>query len=340
MCSGSPPVVKDDGFESVSLGDDVDACDICLQDTGEQIRPCEICLKPYFDSATSGFNEIPEVIHKGQKGHNRCFKKSHEILAGCVFIESHSSAGSSLTGTPHLTPSPNVPRKSLAENISDLATEVQAKVTENILWIFRRHCSPTRCQSRTIKGPEGLSMSPQWARKDFSDFSRLSASMTNLNADLSESRICRKIDGAELKKSHLKFNRRKSEGAIGKATSTKINIETRDLVEAETSHDALKRTDSWNRLKPTKKRNIVITVTDGDIDLKDIVEYSPKDLTGNSDTMLTFQNARHSKERDQQTTKNGKKLSSSIDEEDNLKKFPTYTKNECKFVIYSRNTQY
>ncbi|XP_064650997.1 uncharacterized protein LOC135502258 [Lineus longissimus] len=321
MCSGSPPVIKDDGFESVSLGEDVDACDICQQDTGQPIRPCEICLKPYFDSATTGFNEIPEVIHTGQKGHEQCFKKSHEILAGSIFLESHSSAGS------NLTLSPNIPHKSLAENISDLATEVQAKVAENILWIFRRHCSPTRCQSRTITGPERSSMSPQWGRKEFSDCSRLSASMTNLNADLTESRICRKIDGADLKKNQSKFKRRKSEGTVGKVGS-KINIGREDSSGDETSHEVLKRTDSWNRLKPTKKRNIVITVTDGDIDFKDIVEYSPKDLAGKDGAMLTFQNA-HSKEQDTQMTKCGKTLStSSIEEEENAKKFPTYTKTE------------
>eukprot|EP00057_Strongylocentrotus_purpuratus_P002312 XP_003724265.1 PREDICTED: uncharacterized protein LOC100889579 [Strongylocentrotus purpuratus] len=73
---GSPG--KDDSFVSISL--DEKECEICLQDTGQELMTCDVCAR-YLTSGPvqEGFNELPELIHTDTLAHASCFRKFHKL---------------------------------------------------------------------------------------------------------------------------------------------------------------------------------------------------------------------------------------------------------------------
>ncbi|XP_041470813.1 uncharacterized protein LOC121420303 isoform X2 [Lytechinus variegatus] len=69
---------NDDSFVSISL--DGKECDICLQDTGQDLTTCDVCARFLTTGPVQeGFNELPEVIHTDTLGHPSCFRKFHKL---------------------------------------------------------------------------------------------------------------------------------------------------------------------------------------------------------------------------------------------------------------------
>ncbi|XP_063959624.1 uncharacterized protein LOC129266340 [Lytechinus pictus] len=68
----------DDSFVSISL--DGKECDICLQDTGQELTTCDVCARFLTTGPVQeGFNELPEVIHTDTLAHPSCFRKFHKL---------------------------------------------------------------------------------------------------------------------------------------------------------------------------------------------------------------------------------------------------------------------